>query len=821
MGRRSKKKRHGSNQSKFNKNDGRESRRFERSDHPLDRHANRNRHHRNRLEQYDDDTRPPSLIERKDLKASFKTARRNTAQFIEEQVTHHAEAKTEKPTLTSSSGIQLDPWQKRALDYLLAGRSVIVDAPTTAGKTRIVEAFFSEKLRDPSFRAAYTTPVKSLSHDKLREFRVMFGEHNIGIATGDVKENLTAPIVVATLETYRNSLLGTEPDLGRSLVVFDEYHYLQDEGRGSAWEEAMILTPSTCQLLLLSASVANSNEFKAWMTVLRGDDCELVVSTKRPVPLTDLVYYGNEWFLASELPPEVFEITDKKLMHFPLRIEELTSRLPCLEDLQLTPCIIYAGRRLATENLAYFLAKKLDPIHPEATKAIRAIIDQYDSDIRVRSFLSPNLLKMIEQYGVSFHHSGLGLPARILIEHLVKDGQLRFCAATMGLSLGINFSVRSALISDYTRPGEAGFTDYSPSEVLQMLGRAGRRGRDPVGFSLWPTPESMNRLGGASRESCHSKLRNDPTTFLCLVGRGFTLPAIENFYKKSFLSFKNRRTGLHLIHRERIEEKLNSGHLPCFSPAAELVRFWLGKDRRGKDPQNESTSSLCFKCPHRKHCHVIQETFLNAQNDGSLTELHFHLHAIGALDRDELLSLFGSIARYFPQAGGLLISHKLATGEISSKNLSTAGELFGALCLARHKEPGLDPDYKFPFDARKILEGIEDFYPTEIFPEMYDYGNARNREPVIRDFNPAGGFIVREWLQGASWDELSKVVTREVFGPGDMMAVLYRTATYFQSLCSTIIALYAKDDEAKLLFESSKYIRERLLRAPLSYSLEK
>ena len=96
-------------------------------------------------------------------------------------------------------------------------------------------------MNDPAFRAAYTAPVKSLSNDKLREFSDMFGTDNVGIATGDVKKNLTAPIVVATLESYSNSLLGVEPDLGRSLAVFDEYHFLQDSSRGSAWEEALIL----------------------------------------------------------------------------------------------------------------------------------------------------------------------------------------------------------------------------------------------------------------------------------------------------------------------------------------------------------------------------------------------------------------------------------------------------------------------------------------------------------------------------------------------------------------------------------------------------
>ena len=137
----------------------------------------------------------------------------------------------------------LDSWQEDAIQHLDSGCNVIVDAPTTSGKTKIAEEFFRKNLKSKSFRACYTCPVKSLSNDKLREFRNIFGKEYVGIATGDFKENLDAPIVVSTLETYRNSLLGIEPDLGRTLIIFDEYHFMQDSMRGSAWEESLILTP--------------------------------------------------------------------------------------------------------------------------------------------------------------------------------------------------------------------------------------------------------------------------------------------------------------------------------------------------------------------------------------------------------------------------------------------------------------------------------------------------------------------------------------------------------------------------------------------------
>jgi hypothetical protein len=697
---------------------------------------------------------------------------------------------------TASDALALDPWQQQVLDTLVAGDSVIVDAPTTAGKTRAVEAFFRANIGDPLFRAVYTTPVKSLSNDKLREFRAMFGAENVGIATGDIKENLGAPIVVATLESYRNSLLGTEPDLGRTLAVFDEYHYLQDEGRGSAWEEALILTPRRCQVLLLSASVANAEEFCDWLESLgEGRKCVLVRTEKRPVPLVHLVHHAGEWLHVDALPSGVLRQLDRQRLEIPIRQEALVDKLVSLIELELVPCILYAGRRLACETLANALCRALPPL-PEADNArIGESLQASQQEFGGLQFINPKLRHMLQVYGVGFHHSGLAAPARMAIEQLVKNGLLRFCTATMGLSLGINFSVRSALISDYQRPGEAGFTDYAPSEVLQMLGRAGRRGRDAVGFSLWPNLEAFSRLGGARRDNVRSRLRNDPTTFLGLVGRGFGLRAIENFYSKSFRRFQDKHVDLSLITKSRLGKKLEGLELPCASPAAEFARFTID------DP-----SALCRACPHRADCHPV----LQAKSAGSLTALHLHLHRIGALDRDESLTSYGSVARYFPQAGGLVLARLITDRKIGEGNLHQAAELCGALSLARFKEPGGDARYRLPFNATEIEEMLEEHYPYELFEEIYDPPFARRNYPVIREFNPAAGQIVREWIQGRPWKELIAMVCTEQYGTGDVMSLLYRIGTYLQS---TIQA------DLPDLKPMAKTLREVILREPLAFAL--
>src|SRR5204863_2753210 len=123
------------------------------------------------------------------------------------------------------------------------------------------------------------------------------------------------------------------------LAVFDEYHYVQDEGRGSAWEEALILTPPSCQVLLLSASVANAEEFTAWINTLSDHKraCVLVRTERRPVPLQPLVHFGGSWLLPETLPPNALRNLDRQKLALPVRQEELADKVKTLVDSELTP----------------------------------------------------------------------------------------------------------------------------------------------------------------------------------------------------------------------------------------------------------------------------------------------------------------------------------------------------------------------------------------------------------------------------------------------------------------------------------------------------
>lgn len=202
--------------------------------------------------------------------------------------------------------------QKRALDRLLGGigtpkpqpfvpdafqveaieaietQDVLVTAPTGSGKTWIAREEIRRLLAGGK-RAWYTTPLKALTNSKYQEFGAEFGFENVGILTGDRKENWDAPLIVGTTEIYRNQLfdaLRNGEQVGTDLVILDEAHYLADEDRGHVWEEAIILSPPRIRMLLLSATIGNAEEFARWIEEVRGVPVRVINRAgTRPVEL--------------------------------------------------------------------------------------------------------------------------------------------------------------------------------------------------------------------------------------------------------------------------------------------------------------------------------------------------------------------------------------------------------------------------------------------------------------------------------------------------------------------------------------------------------
>ena len=354
-----------------------------------------------------------------------------------------------------------DLWQQQAVTALREGRDVVVQAPTGAGKTLIFELWSNGgKNRG---QAIYAVPTRALANDKLAEWRARGWD--VGIATGDLAENLHAPILVATLETQKNRLIQGD---GPALLVVDEYQMIGDADRGLNYELALALAPPQTQLLLLSGSVGNPQDVVKWLNRL-GRKAVLIRYEHRPVPLEE-VHANNLSF------------------HVPSEIRGYWPRLAakCLAE-DLGPILIFAPRRQAAESMAAELARNLPTPNPLQLSTAQKLL------------VGEHLAKLLKSR-IAYHHSGLSYGARAgVIEPLAKAGQLRVVVATMGLAAGINFSLRSVALAAASYRRDYQEQPIKPDEILQMFGRAGRRGLDETGYVLI----TANELRLLDAHACH------------------------------------------------------------------------------------------------------------------------------------------------------------------------------------------------------------------------------------------------------------------------------------------------------------------------------
>lgn len=354
-----------------------------------------------------------------------------------------------------------DLWQQQAVSALRDGKDVVVHAPTGAGKTLIFELW--SKQGKNRGQAIYTVPTRALANDKLAEWRAR--GWNVGIATGDLSDNLEAPVLVATLETQKNRLIQGH---GPALLVVDEYQMLGDPDRGLNYELALALSPPQTQLLLLSGSVGNPQEVVKWLNRL-GRQAVLVRYDHRPVPLEEVHASQLSYHVPSEIKGYWPRLVSKALA----------------ED--LGPILIFAPRRQAAEAMAAELARFVPTPNPLSLSPEQ------------KSLVGEHLSRLLKTR-IVYHHSGLSYAVRAgVIEPLAKAGQLRVVVATMGLAAGINFSLRSVTLAGASYRRDFVEQPLKADEILQMFGRAGRRGLDETGYVLVTT----NELRLLDAHACH------------------------------------------------------------------------------------------------------------------------------------------------------------------------------------------------------------------------------------------------------------------------------------------------------------------------------
>jgi ATP-dependent RNA helicase HelY len=433
----------------------------------------------------------------------------------------------------------LDPYQVAACEALAAGRSVLVAAPTGAGKTVVGEFAVHQALTSGN-RCFYTTPIKALSNQKFADLQQRYGPESVGLLTGDNSINGDAPIVVMTTEVLRNMLYAKSSALeSLSHVVMDEVHYLANRERGAVWEEVLINLADSVAVAALSATVSNAEEFGRWLGTVRGHT-DVIVEEHRPVPLWQHVLVGShlhDLFVDDaqrQINPKLLQRAreeQRDTAHGGGRNRRRDGRggrngrgaqhvsrpamVRRLEHADLLPAIDFIFSRAGCDGavdqcmsagIALTNEDERREILDFATNAC-ATIDPDD----LAALGYQDWLFALER-GVAAHHAGLVPMFKEVVEALFQRGLVRMVFATETLALGINMPARSVVLERLVKWNGESHVDLTPGEYTQLTGRAGRRGIDVEGHAVvaWSdrlNPRSLAGLASTRTYPLHSSFR--------------------------------------------------------------------------------------------------------------------------------------------------------------------------------------------------------------------------------------------------------------------------------------------------------------------------
>jgi ATP-dependent RNA helicase HelY len=483
-----------------------------------------------------------------------------------------------------SYGFPFDPFQRESCHALESGSSVLVAAPTGAGKT-VVGEFAAWLALHRGGKTFYTTPIKALSNQKFGDFVALHGAQNVGLLTGDNSINGRAPIVVMTTEVLRNMIYEDSPTLqGLHYVVLDEVHYLQDQYRGAVWEEVLIHLPVDVQMVSLSATVSNAEEFGDWLQTLRGRT-EVVIEEQRPVEIRHWYFVSDEllpMFLrrpdGSIVPNPRAREFERRRHHGPSRPQRggkrpdarrpraprRTEVVERLRGEEMLPAIYFIfSRKGCDEAVRQCLRDSLRLTTSEERREITEYVD-----LRVGN-LSPGELEVLGyndwtdglRRGIAAHHAGMIPPFKETVEELFARGLVKVVFATETLSLGINMPARTVVVESLMKFTGEKHELMTAGEYTQVSGRAGRRGIDELGHSVvlmqrFTNFDTITRLASTRTYPLQSSFRPSYNMAVNLV-RTYDRAEAQHLVNSSFAQFQIDRDVVQLEQtRERLEAYL-------------------------------------------------------------------------------------------------------------------------------------------------------------------------------------------------------------------------------------------------------------------------
>jgi len=602
---------------------------------------------------------------------------------------------------------ELDPFQLAACASLEAGNSVLVAAPTGAGKTLIAEFAIYLAMQGTSQKVFYTAPMKALSNQKFQELVAEYGADQVGLLTGDTNVNPQARVVVMTTEVLRN-MLYADSDLLTNLafVVMDEVHYLADRFRGAVWEEVIIHLPQNVRMVSLSATVSNAEEFGDWLQAVRGET-DVIVSEERPVPLEQHVLVKSKMLdlFDSTGPAGTHQVNPELVRQaqaggrgvavrsgggrrgsdrdrnprqssFDAGRMDRSEIVRLLEGKHLLPAIFFIFSRVGCDQaVRQVLRAGVRLTDAREREEIRQIVDErcrtlLDEDLGVLGYFE--WLDGLER-GVAAHHAGM-LPAfKEVVEELFQKKLVKAVFATETLALGINMPARTVVLDKLEKFNGEARVPITPGEYTQLTGRAGRRGIDVEGHSViqWAPgldPQAVASLASRRTYPLNSSFKptyNMAVNLIDQFGRERTRDVLES----SFAQFQADRAVVDMARKVRQQEESLAGfagsmvcHLGDFTEYSAIRRKLTDVERESvtgetgaraaRERRQRELTSLrkrmrahpCHSCPDREqHARWAQRWWKLKRETDALTQ--------------QITTRTGAVARVFDRVTDVLLGY--------------------------------------------------------------------------------------------------------------------------------------------------------------------
>ena len=795
------------------------------------------------------------------------------------KVINPSEACDDFPTesLATTFPFPLDPFQKHAIKAIHEGHNVLVTAKTGSGKTLVGEYLIHHCLRKGQ-RVFYTTPIKSLSNQKFHDLKQMFP--SVGIMTGDIKYRPDADVLIMTTEILRNLLykdgsatqnLGLTGQISLERlggVVFDEVHYINDRERGKVWEETMILLKPEIQQVLLSATIDTPELFASWLADLKQRDVYLLSTSYRIVPLSHSVFLGNQPQLLMDNKEVFYEEAYKKWLDWraakgkekdekkrqvenrraggyqdptvkgfgglPSFNHQLNECVRYLKEKELMPALFFVFSRAGCERFAKLVQGSV--ITSSEAAAIQHIWDFHlhrYKDVLEHLPQAHQLLELCKR-GIAFHHSGLLPMLREMVEILFGKGLIKCLFATETFAVGINMPTKTVVFLDLEKYSDEsqGLRPLRTDEYIQMAGRAGRRGKDTLGYVFYlpqrdPISLSQAKLMLTGRKSAISSQMDFGYDFILKTLQAKNLKWVELMDKSYWAQQRSRElksseATLRDLHNKLVNSGLSESELETCRVREEAEEWFA----TGSKAQRKEAQKVLEKLKNKQVGPAWEKLWktwltrkenqtkekqekeyidsLNEPNENLLTPRFELLKTWGFVDEETNLTTLGLYATEINEGQQILMAKAYQEGLC---NALTQEEFvaFLAAFLNEGKDKDEDPrleDLKIPSTVKDILYHIDEWAATMQKEEDQILGPQRDEFWALK----------ATWIEPLyRWvaEDVSPAVLCQDYGiyEGNLMRSILKVANMVEEW--TNLATYTKNIEMLRMLEG---LREKLVR---------